>query len=1485
MSDTLKGFLHVAAFNFTDGALPEATVFNNIFASVKSGFNELNNIIGPAIKNTATLENKNLILSSEVWGNLSGSQKTSWESYSHRLLLNTFNIARAIGSLSALNPTYVPGTTHLYTSQGAGYALSSNTLEQELPFFPTSSLGHAEVTGGGGPWNRKTSLVDVYEDNNNNYYIDSLTRTIYSNQFFNNGEVIKYDLVVGNEQSYIGSGYNVIPDLSILSLTNSQRTDGTGSGSDYGCVKVEFVSQDGIGSRWKLTLPKVISARESLYSNAKAGIGAPVARLTVIDNWGFLPVGKPIEATSERRYFINNTNESSVLYGGTFFEENTVVLYDSANNKSWNAKLERSLNANDWYIFYATLPYDAVTAIKNDSNSYIATSGGVNTKHFFLVLNQTTLSESIGQLAANYATHDHDGTNSHRVSHKDLLHTDSEMPVVGLGAGEYGGLDIAAYNRRYGKVFSDVPNDMHPQYLSKFGFRQGGSQGLYDRNPLRNNRDNNLFYGDFILGPIENTESSYIYSNTYDANISRNRITWDFISEPTNNLRGHALVFGYPKFDTDVSTVLYGLVYSVTVTGSGANARFNITLPTNTLSALYDEVPGLISIVVPGSGYAVNNYIKILGSSLGGHNPTNNLWLRVTSVNGSGGITGIAILSQAPALYNETNSCYYAYQHNKNFIQDNGAVKVYYEPFAFAYQDGAGAEYDSKVTQWNLARHGFILGDQTTNNNSKGLNIGWGNLFFGYRSDIFGGNPDVKSSATWLTSEFNVLSTGNGLAGTNTNSQVKSGYAYRDGISLKAIEGSNVWINAGGINPAGGFSSNDIKPSIIALEASKPGYSSESIDPDTKYNSGLRTSITYPHLSRGSGIFLSPSLSFNESAAAAPWVDSNTGNQAIASLWTNNELYTLPISGGTYESKAFTDNPILDILNLTIDYQAISVAPDATTGRTNSIEEIRPGVDNSLLGWIAGRPFVRGTYGINFCLSNNFDILAEEFQTGYLKRLDDNAWGYGRAVTRTTLSFRAANEYIHREFRFWGANSEKTLNPYSTTSKDAIGGNINLMYGFGKDYKRHGRLLNWKDTDLVGKDDSIWLNSRSISLGSSNPAVYGSAIRQASFVEAFEGFRSDPTQPFTAEYVFPFKVKIPIPSTPSETYSIPVHNRNIIITDTDISPEAPEKALYPSDTLYAAFENKISKAMNSFIDTTNVSAVRGNDLGLDSIIKGAEEIFFENSGGIQGDPYSQGYGESFPASLVSFDLDLDYFRAKEVGVDKNTVANTTSCQPHASTEESHDDDTYNLYRFNYLKIKNGTHIMVPGLQIDLGANNLFPVLKKAKSSAGLDFAQVRGIYGWRSPWNGINGDIAKSNSTEGQSLINQNKNNIMRYESFLTLFETSDSDYANFSQVKYPLFHNYLLENGIGTFKNFALCLNFVYPLETSKFDGPLEVYYDTYGKNLAVPYRVYRTKSVGSTMEALPGESLEVTAGLAVEITGRAIFKFLRASAGFAKG
>ncbi len=77
----------------------------------------------------------------------------------------------------------------------------------------------------------------------------------------------------------------------------------------------------------------------------------------------------------------------------------------------------------------------------------------------------------------------------------------------------------------------------------------------------------------------------------------------------------------------------YTALAGTNISGTGASATFNISVALSGYT---------VTINAPGTGYANTNVIRILGTSLGGVSPANDINITVTSVNGLGGITGIS---------------------------------------------------------------------------------------------------------------------------------------------------------------------------------------------------------------------------------------------------------------------------------------------------------------------------------------------------------------------------------------------------------------------------------------------------------------------------------------------------------------------------------------------------------------------------------------------------------------------------------------------------------------------------------------------------------------------------------------------------------------------------------------------------------------------------------------------------------------------------
>ena len=1133
MSDTLKTVLNaIPSFEWKDGEQPDATKFARLFGSYSSAFNVISNIIGPAVNNGVSVSTLDTNVSAgKYYKDMSGSDRVSFLGTLNATILSTFNAARVIGPHAVLNPQYLPGSSHTKASLGSGYPLATGTKIQQLPFPPSPSYTWEIVDGDDGDvWAKASSKEELLERIEDRFFFLDADGVLYSNQSFPGNSYIKYDLYIPNTYSYLGAGYNCIPDLSILSLSPPDRL----------CLEVSFDSSSGAYSRWLVRFPEIITVRDPLFTSSTKEISSN----------SYEPVGEYSASLGKRFYTLNtdmypNSGSPSVIDG------NLLALFDFTNQQTYVIDgWEVATGEDDDVIrsYYFTGPKSLEQVFRNDASGLLA-SGGFNTRNFFLFCLGSNISQQLAQVSLNFSKHKHNGYDSYRVSHRDLLDSENNKQGIGSQNGASGGLDFIGYNRQL--VLSDSLDNVHAQYMNRLGFLFGGSHGKYEGIASFDKLvDLNAMHGDLLFYPIENVANSYKYNNLTDYNIAvangdtTEKITWDLEGDPYLKVpsffpdyRTHATIFGWP----------------------------------NLLSS-------------------------------------------------------------------------------ESYLQ--GATKLYYEPWNFLVE----TELDNTGNEWSLSRHGLVPGNftgLTGNAKRRGLSINWGNLFFGYREDIFGGlltgSGEKKEASTyWRVGEFNIVTTANGEAGKNTNSSLKNGYTYRDGFSVKALKGSNIWLSVGSDSAAtDGFSDLD-NPGSFALDVSSKASSVES----TENPQGIRAGVGYENRAAGAGILATPRL---RPDGKIPWVESSNPDQTIASLW-NSTAITNDIAGPGVL------NPVLDIFNLAVDYQKDNARA----------ESIAYGVDDSMLSWTAGRPFIRGTYGINFCVSNSFANLNETFKTGFHLRYDDNdPWGPNYSVLRDGLK-----EYIHREFKFWGSNTEINPSANSDSLDNTIGGNINLLYNFRRNYKRFGLVKPWNSetgslSGDVGGNESPWANARNISLGSSRPEDYGSAIRQASYVEAFAGFRNDPYQPYTAEYVLPFEAILDLgkASDYSTDGFTTIHKTTYVIGE-QVGANAfssPKALRVPEEVLRV---NTGDSDWYKIVPTQYTF----NDICLDGLIRGSEEILISNSDTTAFDQWR------FPSSLVDFNINLSYFIGSRPGFERGTGRDDS---PHSSSGR------------NYKKVIDGDILMIP----------------------------------------------------------------------------------------------------------------------------------------------------------------------------------------------
>jgi hypothetical protein len=168
---------------------------------------------------------------------------------------------------------------------------------------------------------------------------------------------------------------------------------------------------------------------------------------------------------------------------------------------------------------------------------------------------------------------------------------------------------------------------------------------------LGNQRVKNWFYNEL--------DPQYVDRVFMQVNTSKNQIEIYYpTTEATNGVPNKMLAYRYdldvwnaPR-DVNSATfacesprwiaspdVFYNNRPTVNVLSSGTGARITV----QQVGSRYKSYAARGDITVAGSGYAPGNTIKILGTNLGGATPDNDCEFTITTVNGTGGITGFDI--------------------------------------------------------------------------------------------------------------------------------------------------------------------------------------------------------------------------------------------------------------------------------------------------------------------------------------------------------------------------------------------------------------------------------------------------------------------------------------------------------------------------------------------------------------------------------------------------------------------------------------------------------------------------------------------------------------------------------------------------------------------------------------------------------------------------------------------------------------------------
>jgi hypothetical protein len=456
------------------------------------------------------------------------------------------SVARAIGPMSGLNPRYLSGQTWYKDDLGGaavGVLLRSGVTDQQLPFRPldVNNINPSDFSGPAAAQifaTRVTSYEASLEVGK--YYITPEGR-LFTGAPVGATTRLKYSFVIGEGDGYIGSGYNVIPDPSILTFTLEERDNKTSDTEDFGACRVLVSSITEEALVVDILLPEVISTPFSKLTRSHA----------VEDSD---PVGKLDEGLPDiRRYSLPDYYADSGI-----LEENTLYLYYTQIGKVIpEARFERLSE----FQIRAYLPPRYKTIVRSDDEELFNVVGISNTKHFFLITNGTQLAPLVGKLRLEMEEHSHNGLDSIRISHNDLSDVNHILPWRSSQLNIYGNvagvipeknIDLIGlflnktkwFNRKLskGEFFEENP---HPYYLHRLGYLGGGTDGFY---ASINGRQlggslGNGFTGDLVLMPVtasdKTSEAGYTWEST------------DELDYENNNSASHSLWFGLPwEIDT-----------------------------------------------------------------------------------------------------------------------------------------------------------------------------------------------------------------------------------------------------------------------------------------------------------------------------------------------------------------------------------------------------------------------------------------------------------------------------------------------------------------------------------------------------------------------------------------------------------------------------------------------------------------------------------------------------------------------------------------------------------------------------------------------------------------------------------------------------------------------------------------------------------------------------------------------------------------------
>tara|TARA_R110002020_G_scaffold268819_3_gene484124 strand:- start:67956 stop:71846 length:3891 start_codon:yes stop_codon:yes gene_type:complete len=499
MSDKAK-FTYPVPIDFADGEQPTAQKLSNVSAFTRKGLVIVEYIVGDpwGLSGQYTVDAARQGALFDTWGKVYGYERATLNvdeapagSLPYRDA-QIANLSRLVGPSSALNPDILPNLTVEQTIWAIGEPLDADVNTFKLLHAPLNHSGSFNTTAtwsDAATFNTEVAsadLVSAFGDYHvSQYGVVTVASPVVA------ATTVAYSYLTIDGESYSNSSYNVIPDpnQTAHALINGAAPGGLPANA---CT----VTVDA-ASKVRVQLPYATHAGTNLdTTNTELAAGTD-------PNYG-------PNATSNNRLQLPDV--LSGLAAGEPIPEGFLYLYDNKLRKVVGTIHDLASVPAYYYVSqteFDIIGLDSIGLEENDAGSSLV-SGGSNTWRYSVITVGTTITQSIAQLRKEMRKHTHLGISAAPIEHSKLVNRWGEAVSTIKDLDTYNSVTAAkpayAGQNYFLRTFteSEIAGNDHPQYLHRFGYKGGGTDGNYlsSLNDASNLNDANVLRGDLVFGHV-----------------------------------------------------------------------------------------------------------------------------------------------------------------------------------------------------------------------------------------------------------------------------------------------------------------------------------------------------------------------------------------------------------------------------------------------------------------------------------------------------------------------------------------------------------------------------------------------------------------------------------------------------------------------------------------------------------------------------------------------------------------------------------------------------------------------------------------------------------------------------------------------------------------------------------------------------------------------------------------------------------------------